>query len=255
MKVSNSRKIIATLWMSLAWVSTTNTHAEDIVWKQVDFQNKEQSAQTGFPEKLKTFIELPGKKDFIEIPMQETYYISQFVSHLASSGDYGDRMRSSFIEVTPSQLGVVKAKMKTTSRSLDIPIKDLDTGYFYEYSFGNGYLISTRLSIPIDNENNNNTMLTPDKVDYIQTRFDKYLISQGYTNTTSMLGKLFNSSPTYEKGNILVEFNDYGFIDKTFTLTAKNKEIQSNIKEIRKDINKNDISLEYKNIDVILDTK
>lgn len=118
-----------------------------------------------------------------------------------------------------------------------------------------GYVISTRLSIPIDNENNNNTMLTPDKVDYIQTRFDKYLISQGYTNTTSMLGKLFNSSPTYEKGNILVKFNDYGFIDKTFTLTAKNKEIQSNIKEIRKNINKNDISLEYKNIDVILETK
>jgi hypothetical protein len=53
----------------------------------------------------------------------------------------------------------------------------------------------------------------------------------------------------------LVEFNDYGFIDKTFTLTAKNKEIQSNIKEIRKEINKNDISLEYKNIDVILETK
>lgn len=255
MKVSNSRKIIATLCLSLAWVSTTNTHAEDIVWKQVGFQNKEQPAQTGFPEKLKTFIELPGKKDFIEIPMQETYYISQFVSNLSSSGDYGDRMRSSFIEVTPAQLGVVKAKMKTTSRSLDMPIKDLDTGYFYEYSFGNGYVISTRLSIPIDSENNDNPMLTPDKIDYIKTRFDKYLISQGYTNTTSMLGKLFNNNLTYEKGNILIELNNYGFIDKTFTLIARNKEIQNNIKEIRKELNKNDVSLEYKNLDVILETK
>lgn len=255
MKISNSRKIIATLWMSLAWVSSTNTHAEDIVWKQVEFQNKEQPAQTGFPEKLKTFLEMPGKRDVIEVPMQETYYIQSFVSNLASNEDTGKRMRDSFVEVTPAQLGVVTAKMKTSGRSLNMYIRDMDTGYYYAYDFGNGYLVSTTLSIPINDRSGDEKLLTNNKIDYLQKRFDSYLISQGYKNTTSFLGNFFNGISTYEKGNILVDINDYGLLDKTFTVTATKKEIRENLKEIRSNLTANNIKLEYKNLDKMLDGK
>ena len=257
MKVSNSRKIIAILWMSLAWVSTTNTHAEDIAWKQVDFQNKVEPAQTGFPEKLKTMIELPGKKDFIEIPMQESFYINNFVQVLGSNGEYGSKMRSAFISVTPAQEGIVKAKFKTDGRRLTVSVQDMDTLYDYKYSFGNGYVFETKTSILIYDLNDKNIGNEIDKIEYIKNKIDKYFISQGYKNTTSAFSKFFNNSPKYQKDNIMIDTDLVGFTIRAnyFRITATNKEIEDNIDSITKSSKNNDLAIEYKNLDVILDTK
>jgi hypothetical protein len=249
MKIAKSFKKMIFLVLSLSALTTHSVYAETLI-SPPNIQQLE-NQETGFPEKLKTFLELPGKKDFFEIPMQESYYLYQFVSKLGSDTDYGDKLRESFIEMTPIKAGVVKAKMKTTGRSLDISIRDLDTGYYYSYYIGNGYITRTTLLIPMDEEN----QLKYEKFDYLQKKFDNYLISQGYTNTTSMLGKLFNSDPSYEKDNIVVEIHTYGLLNKDFTITASKREIQDNIKEIIQDSNKHDVSIEYKNLDKILDTK
>jgi hypothetical protein len=180
MKIAKSFKKMIFLVLSLSALTTHSVYAETLI-SPPNIQQLE-NQETGFPEKLKTFLELPGKKDFFEIPMQESYYLYQFVSKLGSDTDYGDKLRESFIEMTPIKAGVVKAKMKTTGRSLDISIRDLDTGYYYSYYIGNGYITRTTLLIPMDEEN----QLKYEKFDYLQKKFDNYLISQGYTNTTSM---------------------------------------------------------------------
>lgn len=45
-------------------------------------------------------MQLPGKKDLIEIPMQEPFAAKEFVDYLSYKSDYGNSMRESFIEIT-----------------------------------------------------------------------------------------------------------------------------------------------------------
>lgn len=93
------------------------------------------------------------------------------------------------------------------------------------------------------------------KIEYLQNKIDKYLISQGYTNTTSTIGKFFNSSPTYEKGDILVETYTEGFRSLYFNIKATNKNIEKNNTAISEATIQKDIELEYKSLDNILEKK
>ena len=246
----NTRKLTAVLLMSLTWISTTNSYA-DVVKTPTDTLENEVAPPNGFPEQLNVLMQLPGKKDFIEIPMQEPFAAKEFVDYLSYKSDYGNSMRDAFIEMSPAHNGIVKAKLRTTGRSLDIPIRDVKTNYYYTYNFGNGYVFSTKVSIPISMTGYSGSL----KIEYLQNKIDKYLISQGYTNTTSTLGKILNSYPTYEKGDILVEIDTEGFKSLDFIIKATNKNIEKNNKAISEDTIQKDIELEYKSLDDILEKK
>lgn len=247
MKVSNSIKLTGILLISLIGTLSTNTYAKNVVNSAVDSE----SQPTNFPEQLKTLIEIPGKKDFIEIPMQESFAAKNFVDYLSYENDYGHRLRTNFIEMSPAHNGIVKAKLKTTGRSLDLTIQDLNTNYYYKYNFGNGYVFSTMVSIPIPTEDDN----SPLRIQYIHNKIDTYLINQGYTNTTFMLRKILTGCSTYEKGDILVETDSIGFNSVYYTITATNKQIQKDLSTIIEDTNQKDIASEYQSLDKILETK
>lgn len=246
----NARKLTAVLLMSLTWILTTNSYA-DIIKPPTDTLENEDSPTNGFPEQLNVLMQLPGKKDLIEIPMQEPFAVKEFVEYLSYKSDYGSNIRDAFIEMSPAHNGVVKAKLKTTGRSLDIPIKDVKSNYYYSYSVGNGYVFSTKVSIPISMTGYSGSL----KIEYLQNKIGQYLISQGYTNTTSTLGKLFNNYPTYEKGDISVKIDTEGFKSLYFIIKATNKNIEENNKAISEDTIQKDIELEYKPLDDILEKK
>lgn len=238
----NARKLTAVLLMSLLWTSTSS-YANDV--------EKPTDTSDAFPEQLNVLMQLPGKKDLIEIPMQEPFAAKEFVEYLSYKNDYGNSMRDAFIEMSPAHNGIVKAKMRTTGRTLDLPIRDVKTNYYYNYNIGNGYVFSTQVSIPISTTGYQTSL----KIEYLQNKIDKYLISQGYTNTTSTLGKLFNSYPTYEKGDILVEIDTEGFKSVDFIIKATNKNIEKNNTAISEATIQKDIELEYQSLDNILEKK
>jgi hypothetical protein len=250
MIVKNARKLTAVLLMSLTWISTTNSYAA-VVKTPTDTLENEVLPPNGFPEQLNALMELPGKKDLIEIPMQEPFAAKEFVEYLSYESDYGINIRDAFIEMSPAHNGVVTAKLKTTGRSLDIPVRDVKTNYYYSYSVGNGYVFSTKVSIPISMTGYSGSL----KIEYLQKKIDQYLISQGYTNTTSTLGKLFDSYPTYEKGDISVKIDTEGFKPLYFIIKSINKNIDKNSKAISEATIQKDIELEYKSLDNILEKK
>jgi hypothetical protein len=247
MKVSNSIKLTGILLISLIGTLSINAYAKNVMNSAVESESQANS----FPEQLKTLIELPGKKDFIEIPMQESFAAKNFVDYLSYENDYGNRLRTNFIEMSPAHNGIVKAKLKTTGRSLDVTIQDLNTNYYYKYSFGNGYVFSTMVSIPMPTEDDNGSL----RIQYIHNKIDTYLINQGYTNTTLMLRKILTGCSTYEKGDILVETDSIGFNSVYYTITATNKQIQKDLSTIIEDTTQKDIASEYQALDKILETK
>lgn len=242
-----NKKLISALLITTVLSSLNVVNANTLDNKKDLMKN------TNFPQKLETIINLPGKREFIEIPIQKDYYLNNIVPNLSSPNDYGKKMKDSFLKFTELDNEILNAQFKTEGRQLEVSIKDIDTGYFYDYNFGNGYVFETTTSILVNNGYYDENY--SDKLKYIQDKVDKYLISQGYTNTTSAIGKFFNSSHNYEKGDIMIKTYEQSWKSNYWVINARNKVIEKNKKEIDANTLKNDISREYSKLDEILAPK
>lgn len=244
MKVSNTRKMTSILMMSLIWVSTTATHADDIASTTKESETIEQNIK--FPEKLNTLINLPGKKDSIEIPIPKRTY-----KDLTYSLDYStnlSKISNDLISFKDTNKDTVIATVKTTGTSNTIYIKDDDSNYTYSYKIGNGYLLNTDVEIYLKEDR----YIEPYSVrlDYLVEKMDKYFIANGFKDKTPFF--TFKDKK-YEKDDVIVFLNRNDlFRGASLSITATKKEIEDNKDSILESIKQHDRDLEFAPLDHLL---
>lgn len=244
MKVSKNRKLTSILMMSLLWVSTTATHADVTPYSKNMNDNTTTSAT--FPEKLNKLINLPGKKDSIEIPIPKKIY-----KDLTYSLDYStnlSKISNDLISFKDTNKNTVIATVKTTGTSNTIYIKDEDSNYTYSYKIGNGYLLDTGVEIYLKEDR----YIEPYSVrlDYLVDKMDKYFIANGFKDKTPLF--TFKDKK-YEKDDVIVFLARHDlFRGASLSITATKKEIEDNRDSILESIKQHDRDLEFAPLDHLL---
>lgn len=131
-------------------------------------------------------------------------------------------------------------------------IHDKSTDFNFEYSFAAGYVLSTTLKKFINTKDDD----ADEKLDYLTTTFENYLIEKGFKKNDSILNNIYgilNRSKEYISGNHIVTISkESNFMTSIFKVTMKNKEIEDNIDEINKIIQEESIKYEYQSLSKIL---
>lgn len=236
-------KLISALLISTALSFINIVKADNVENKQDILQ------QASFPQKLETIINLPGKKDVIDVPMQREFYEKRFTESLIKSGDY----RKTTDAIISSHIiddNLLTVKFKTTGMLTSFSVVDEDTSYFYDYTIGNGYVLETGISIYINRSDRRERY---HKTNYLKDKISSYLVDKGFVDTTSLWTSFFDSEYTYEKNDVIVTiiYEEVNYIPY-FRIKATTKDIIKNSDWIMLNIIKNDAAIEFKPLDKLL---
>jgi hypothetical protein len=250
--MSSIKGKIALISVLLSTIFITTAYADEQV--AVSGDTKEQKLLTGktFPETLQDLMDAPGRKSEIVIPMSKNEYEDNILYEMNKGySKQKEKIEASFINVSyVDNLALVK--FNTQVKNTYISVRDNSTGFGFSYEFNNGYLLSTTLYKFLNSDDKN----ISENLDYLSNRFENYLLKKGFVKKTSLLDPLYNifsRSKEYTLGNYIVIISTQNdFIDTSFSVTMKNKEIEDNLTEITKDNKQANLEYEYKSLDKIL---
>lgn len=214
-----------------------------------------------FPPNIKTLIELPGKKDSIEIFIPEktdTYnffnkkslYSKEFEknSYFSIFNKYEDL--TPYIEsLKPVEGGSVLKLNISKSAYNDLNISNEKGNYNLSYDYSYGYVTSVKLDIIIQSEFEYDYVsghlkeydkdITRTQKDYIKEKFRKELVALGYEEDTpffSFLAKENSNRRIYVKDKSIIKVFDENYDSKyrnSITVYFENKEVNDNLNTIQ----------------------
>jgi hypothetical protein len=248
MSISKGKLTLLSLLISTSFLSSTIYATEQLNQTTASIEH---STTKTFPETLQALIDAPGKKDEIIIPMSKKVYEDEIVSELNKGwSEQKDKIKASLIDVSyVNNLSLVKFNTKV--KETHISISDKSSGFSFTYNFANGYLLSTDIYKFIRDDGN-----VSENLDYLFNVFDKYLTDKGFTKKTSFFHKIiapFSNETEYQSGNhIVIVSKSNNLMNKVFTVTMRNKEIEDNIDEIMKGVKEANLQYEYQGLSKIL---
>lgn len=214
-----------------------------------------------FPPNIKTLIELPGKKDSIEIFLPEktdTYnffnrkgmYSEEYekISYFYSSNKY-DVLTPYIESIKPIDGGSILKLNIIKSAYNDLNVTNEKGNYNVTYEYSYGYVTKVKLSIKVQSQfdfnylngdmtkNDENIIRT--QKDYIKQKFRKELVALGYEEDKpffSFLSKENLNRNVYTKDNSIIKVIDEGNDNKylnSVNVYFENKEINDNLNTIQ----------------------
>lgn len=214
-----------------------------------------------FPPNIKTLIELPGKKDSIEIFLPEktdTYnffnrkgmYSKEYdkISYFYSINKY-DVLTPYIESIKPIDGGSILKLNIAKSAYNDLNITNEKGNYNVTYEYSYGYVTKVKLSIKVQSQfdfnylngdmTKNDENITRTQKDYIKQKFRKELVALGYEEDKpffSFLSKENLNRNVYSKDNSIITVIDEGYDNKylnAINVYFENKEINDNLKTIQ----------------------
>jgi hypothetical protein len=214
-----------------------------------------------FPPNIKTLIELPGKKESIEIFIPEktdTYnffnktgmYSKEYEkkAYFSSLNKYSEL--TPYVEsIKPVESGSILKLNIAKSAYNDFNITNEKGSYNVSYDYSYGYVIKVKLDIIVQSEyefdyangnlKENEENITRTQKSYVKEKFRTELLALGYEEDTpffSFLAKENSNRRIYVKDKSIIKVLDEGYESKymnAITVYFENKDINDNLKTIQ----------------------
>lgn len=214
-----------------------------------------------FPPNIKTLIELPGKKDSIEIFIpEETDNYNFFNKKGMYSKEQERRSHFSILNKYESLTPYVESIKTVEGGSIlklniaksaynDLNITNEKGNYNVSYDYSYGYVTKVKLNIKIQSQfefnyangdmTKNDENITRTQKDYIKQKFRKELIALGYEEDKPFFSFLAEDNlnrNVYTKDKIIIKViddrHDSNYMD-SINVYFENKEINENLKTIQ----------------------
>lgn len=214
-----------------------------------------------FPPNIKTLIELPGKKESIEIFIPEktdTYkffnkkgvYLEEYekLSYFYNTNKY-DVLTPYIVSIKPVDGGSILKLNIAKSAYNDLNITNEKGGYYVSYDYSYGYVTKVKLNIKVQSQfdfnydngdmTKNDENITRTQQDYIKQKFRKELVALGYEENKPFFSFLAEENPkinVYTKDNSIIKVMNEGYENKytnSITVYFENKDINDNLKNIQ----------------------
>lgn len=208
---------------------------------------------TSFPQTLQALINAPGKKDEITIPMPTSYYEDQLKETLY--GKWSERKNKLKYVLDNSSISkqddITLLKLNTNIKESSFSVAETTGSFYYTYTVGNGYVLSTEISTYMDKYEDGEK----ERFDFLTNSFDKYLVEKGFKKEKSIYNYLnpVTDEMIYTFGdNIVTVSTNSDLILKTFSVVMKNKTVEVNKEAIRKKLNEESMKRDFKSLETIL---
>lgn len=206
-----------------------------------------------FPETLTVLMNAPGKKDEITIPMPTVYYGEKLEE--VYNGKWSERKNKLKYILDNSSISeqgdITLLKLNTNIKESSFSVAETTGSFYYTYTVGNGYVLSTEISTYTDKYEDGEK----ERFDFLRNSFDKYLVAKGFKKEKSIYNYLnpVTDEMIYTLDNhiiIVTIHND--LIIKTFSVVMKNKIIEDDKESITKNLNEEAMKRDFKSLETIL---
>lgn len=253
MLTKKGKLTLVSLLLSSMFIMTTYATEQNI--NDVDKTDESISRiNKTFPETLKVLMDAPGKKDEITIPMPTVYY-EEKLKGVFYNGKWNERNNNLKYILDNSSISkqddITLIKLNTNIKESSFSVAETTGSFYYTYTVGNGYVLSTEISTYTDKYEDGEK----ERFDFLRNAFDKYLIEKGFKKEKSIYNYLnpVTDEMIYTLDNHIITVTIHNdLIIKTFSVVMKNKIIEDDKESITKNLNEEAMKRDFKSLETIL---